>query len=74
MSHYTSIKTAWNGSFGLQKPLRHRQNPASAHHEASIDNMANEGSLLSVIRDLLNVLISFNLAELISALATVTAS
>ena len=38
----------------------------------SIDNMANEDSLLSVIDVLLKVLISFNLLKLLSALATVT--
>ena len=38
----------------------------------SIDNMANEDSLLSVIDVLLKILISFNLLKLLSALATVT--
>ena len=38
----------------------------------SIDNMANEDSLLSVIDVLLKVLISFNLLKLLSTLATVT--
>ena len=38
----------------------------------SIDNMANEDSLLSIIDVLLKVLISFNLLKLLSALATVT--
>ena len=43
-----------------------------ATREASIDNMAHEGSLLSVIVDLLKILISFSLLKLHSALATVT--
>jgi len=37
-------------------------------HEVSIDNMANEDSLLSVIWDLLKVLIRFGLLKLLSAL------
>jgi len=41
-------------------------------HEASIDNMVNEDSLLSVIADLLKVFVSFSLLKLLSALATVT--
>jgi len=41
-------------------------------HKASIDNMANKDSLLSVMWDLLKVLIIFSLLKLLSALATVS--
>jgi len=59
MSHYSSIETAWSESFGMQKPLWHHPNlRIERTHEASINNMANEDSLFSVVWDLLKVLIS----------------
>jgi len=59
MSHYDSIETAWSESFGMKKPLWHHPNlHRERAHEASIDNMANKDSLLSVGLDLLKVLIS----------------
>ena len=70
MSHYSSIKTAWSESFGMQEPLS--PNARERTHEASIDNMANEESLLFDIWDLLKVLISLSLLKLFSALATVS--
>jgi len=66
MSYYSSIITAWSKSFGMQKTLKSSKS-RDRTNEASIDNMAKEDSLLSVIRD---CLVSFNLLKLLSALAT----
>jgi len=58
MSHYKSIETAWSESFGMKKPLwPHPNLHRERTQEASMDNMANEDSLLSVRWDLLKVLI-----------------
>jgi len=56
MSHYNTIETAWSESFGMKKTLWHHPNLRRERtHEVSIDNMAYEDSLLSVIWDLLKI-------------------
>jgi len=69
MSHYSSIKTAWNGSFGMQKTLWHHANLESVHMKFRLTTWPMR---IVCYLSYETCLISFNLLKLLSVLALVT--